>query len=56
MPWGMGLGGNRSLKKEIMDPETFKTLVRDWKIQVPFKVALGCASVDVADYEIPRTA
>jgi|GEM_PF-720091 len=31
VPWGMGLGGNRSLKKEIMDPETFKTLVRDEK-------------------------
>jgi acyl dehydratase len=30
-PWGMGLGGNRSLKKEIMDPEIFKTLVRDEK-------------------------
>lgn len=29
VPWGMGLGGNRSLKKEIMDPEIFKTLVRD---------------------------
>ena len=31
VPWGMGLGGNRSLKKEIMDPETVKTLVRDEK-------------------------
>jgi hypothetical protein len=31
VPWGMGLGGNRSLKKEIMDPEIFKTLVRDEK-------------------------
>jgi acyl dehydratase len=28
VPWGMGLGGNRSLKKEVMDPELFKTLVR----------------------------
>ena len=27
----MGLGGNRSLKKEIMDPEIFKTLIRDEK-------------------------
>lgn len=31
VPWGMGLGGNRSLKNEIMDPEIFKTLVRDEK-------------------------
>jgi acyl dehydratase len=31
VPWGMGLGGNRSLKKEMMDPEIFKTLVRDEK-------------------------
>lgn len=31
VPWGMGLGGNRSLKKEIMDPEIFKTLIRDEK-------------------------
>jgi acyl dehydratase len=31
VPWGMGLGGNRSLKKKIMDPELFKTLVRDQK-------------------------
>jgi acyl dehydratase len=29
VPWGMGLGGNHSLKKEVMDPEIFKTLVRD---------------------------
>jgi acyl dehydratase len=29
VPWGMGLGGNRTLKKDIMDPEIFKTLVRD---------------------------
>lgn len=28
VPWGMGLGGNRSLKADIMDPEIFKTLVR----------------------------
>ncbi|MBN1626959.1 MAG: MaoC family dehydratase N-terminal domain-containing protein [Deltaproteobacteria bacterium] len=31
VPWGMGLGGNRSLKKEIMDTEIFKTLIRDEK-------------------------
>lgn len=31
VPWGMGLGGNRSLKKEVLDPELFKTLVRDEK-------------------------
>jgi len=28
VPWGMGLGGNQTLKKYIMDPEIFKTLVR----------------------------
>ncbi len=27
-PWGMGLGGSRTMKKEIMDPKTFKTMVR----------------------------
>ena len=31
VPWGMGLGGNRSLKKEVMDPNLFKTLIRDEK-------------------------
>lgn len=31
VPWGMGLGGNRSLKKETLDPGIFKTLVRDEK-------------------------
>ena len=30
-PYGMGIDGCRSLKKEIMDPETFKTLARDEK-------------------------
>ncbi|MBN1624879.1 MAG: hypothetical protein JW944_00030, partial [Deltaproteobacteria bacterium] len=28
VPWGMGLGGNQTLKKYIMDPDVFKTLVR----------------------------
>jgi hypothetical protein len=28
-PYGMGLGGSRTMKKEIMDPATFKTMVRD---------------------------
>jgi hypothetical protein len=27
-PWGMGLGGSRTMKKEIMDPDMFKTMVR----------------------------
>ena len=27
-PWGMGLGGSRTMKKEIMDPKIFKTMVR----------------------------
>lgn len=27
--WGPGLGGSRSLKKEIMDPEVFKTMKRN---------------------------
>lgn len=30
-PYGMGSGGSRTLKKEIMDPETSKTLIRDEK-------------------------
>ena len=43
-PWGMGLGGSRTLKREIMDPATFSTLVRgddgiyrtrDRTVQVP---------------------
>jgi hypothetical protein len=29
MPYGMGTGGSRTLKKEIMDPETFKAMVKD---------------------------
>ena len=28
-PFGMGTGGSRTLKKEIMDPETFKTMHKD---------------------------
>lgn len=28
VPWGMGLGGNRTLKKDILDPDIFKTMVR----------------------------
>lgn len=27
-PFGMGVGGTRTMKKEIMDPEIFKTMVR----------------------------
>lgn len=27
-PYGMGVGGNRTLKREILDPETFRTMVR----------------------------
>jgi hypothetical protein len=28
-PWGQGSGGSRTLKKEITDPETFRTLIRN---------------------------
>jgi hypothetical protein len=28
-PWGMGTGGSRTMKKEIMDPKVFKTMIRD---------------------------
>jgi acyl dehydratase len=28
VPWGMGLGGNRSVKSFVLDPEKFKTMVR----------------------------
>ncbi len=28
-PYGMGAGGSRTMKKEIMDPQIFKTMVRD---------------------------
>jgi hypothetical protein len=27
-PWGMGTGGSRTMKKEIMDPRVFKTMIR----------------------------
>jgi hypothetical protein len=30
-PWGMGTGGSRTMKKEIMDPEIFKTMIRGEK-------------------------
>jgi hypothetical protein len=30
-PYGMGCGGSRTMKKEIMDPEIFKTMIRDEK-------------------------
>lgn len=30
-PYGMGAGGSRTLKKEIMDPEIFRTMVRGEK-------------------------
>ena len=30
-PWGMGLGGSRTMKKEIMDPKIFKTMLRGEK-------------------------
>ncbi|MFT4077584.1 MAG: hypothetical protein QM647_18805 [Asticcacaulis sp.] len=30
-PWGMGSGGSRTLKAEIMNPETLKTLARNEK-------------------------
>jgi hypothetical protein len=30
-PWGMGLGGSRTMKKEIMYPKIFKTMVRGEK-------------------------
>jgi hypothetical protein len=29
MPYGMGTGGSKTLKAEIMDPETFKTMAKD---------------------------
>jgi len=28
-PWGMGAGGSRTLRREIMNPDTFSTMVRD---------------------------
>jgi hypothetical protein len=30
-PWGMGTGGSRTMKKEIMDPKMFKTMIRGEK-------------------------
>jgi len=27
-PWGMGIGGSRTMKKEIMDPDIFETMIR----------------------------
>lgn len=30
-PYGMGTGGSRTMKKEIMDPEIFKTMIRSAK-------------------------
>lgn len=30
-PWGMGAGGSRSMKREMMDPALFKTMVRGAK-------------------------
>jgi hypothetical protein len=30
-PYGMGTGGSRTMKKEMMDPEIFKTMIRDEK-------------------------
>jgi hypothetical protein len=39
-PWGMGLGGSRTMKKEILDPDLFKTMVRgkeDGKYRLPNK-------------------
>jgi hypothetical protein len=30
-PWGMGVGGSRTMKKEIMNPEIFKTMLRSEK-------------------------
>jgi hypothetical protein len=30
-PWGMGIGGSRTMKKEIMDPKIFKTMIRGQK-------------------------
>ncbi|NTV90562.1 MAG: MaoC family dehydratase [Clostridiales bacterium] len=28
-PYGMGVGGSRTMKKEMLDPEIFKTMIRD---------------------------
>ena len=28
VPWGMGLGGSKTIKQQVMDPAIFKTLVR----------------------------
>lgn len=52
-PWGMGSGGSRTLKAEIMNPDTSKTLVRNEKdgiyrtsdrtLQVPPPPATGAA-------------
>lgn len=30
-PWGMGAGGSRTIKKEVLDPDTFQTLIRSEK-------------------------
>jgi hypothetical protein len=30
-PWGMGTGGSRTMKKEIMDPKIFKNMIRGEK-------------------------
>jgi acyl dehydratase len=49
VPWGMGLGGNRTLKKDIMDPKIFKTLVRS-KVDGIYRLA------NKDDYILPLPA
>lgn len=45
-PYGMGSGGSRTLKKEIMNPDTLKTLIRDEKTGI-YRTASkeGCVPV-----------
>jgi hypothetical protein len=53
-PWGMGVGGSRTLKREIMDPAIFKTMIRGakdgiWRLPDPLA---GIPTPPASDHKV----
>jgi hypothetical protein len=59
VPYGMGVGGSRTMRKEIMDPATFKTMIRDknnGNYLLPNKADYIPVAPDVKPREMPAGA
>lgn len=53
-PYGMGVGGSRTMKKELMNPEIRKTMTRDEKTGIFYPADESVLKPEVPDFDDPR--